>query len=588
MKSPFEYTSPEALHAQDIIDLFVDSGEYYNIPTIGHTFVNGPRGSGKSMYFRYMEPDCQTIVHNKAVHELEFLGIHIPIKEGHLDKTDLSLLKAKHGEILLNEHFMVINFSIKIFDNLSKVVFEDSPQNQKILKEFTESKFLNLLKNSYWEKEYSLGDTNTINGIFKWIKEIFSELNREFNRTLIKEIFNAEGKHISYNGPLCLFVDFLYELLKELKSLSFMPKGPIFLMIDDADNLNEVQTKILNTWVSLRTSKVVSFKISTQLQYKTYKTVNNARIDTPHDYSEINIADIYTANKGLYRKRVKEAIEKRLKKFKPELQIQAEDYFPVDEKQELKISELFKRYETNNGGGKQGYDYAYRYARADFIKELGGNRNHYSYAGFESLVNISSGVMRHFIDFSHRMFTNQLSKENSSSIIAISPSVQDDQIKEYSKWFFDENFSKLKDDTENTSEELNDFIKLRNLIEALGQTFQLILVSDAKERRVFSVALQDEPSLELKRILKKGVELGYFHKSLIGNKMGTGQTQLYILNRLLAPYFKLDPSSFAGYKFVTCKILEDALIKPSTIIGKIKRNGIDSVLSGSQLQLFKN
>ena len=52
MKSPFEYSSPEAMTASDVIELFVPVfGEYHNIPNIGHTFINGPRGSGKSMNF---------------------------------------------------------------------------------------------------------------------------------------------------------------------------------------------------------------------------------------------------------------------------------------------------------------------------------------------------------------------------------------------------------------------------------------------------------------------------------------------------------------------------------------------------------
>lgn len=586
MKSPFEYTSPEALTAQDIIDLFVPySGEYYNIPNVGHTFINGPRGSGKSMIFRYMEPDCQSIVQQKIIKELDYLAIHIPIKEGQLDKTDLSLLKGKHGEALLNEHFMVINFAVKIFECLSNVKFEESENNQKAIENYFKNSFIPALENSYWPKKYLADNLTSINDYFKRIKEICSELNREFTRDLITQIFRAEGNHIPYSGPLCLFMGFLFDLLKSLKELPFMPSGPIYLMIDDADNLNEIQTKTLNTWVSLRTSKVLSFKISTQLRYKTYKTVNNSRIDTPHDYSEINISDIYTTKKGLYRDRVKDAIERRLKKYNDGEEIKAESYFPSDDKQEKEINKLFEKYKTENGGEKKGYDFAYRYARADFIKRLVGNRNHYSYAGFDSLVNISSGVMRHFIDFSHRMYTTQLSKQ-STNIKVISSSVQDDQIKEYSKWFLEENFAKMREDSENSQQESNDFNKLRNLIEALGQTFHLILVSDAKERRVFSFALQDDPSDELKRILKLGVELGYFQKSLIGNKMGTGQAQLYILNRLLAPYFKLDPSSFAGYKFVTCDVLEEAMMKPNTIVGRIKRNGIDSVFDEAQLTLF--
>lgn len=583
MKSPFEYASPEAISAKDIIDLFVPVfGEYLNVPNIGHTFVNGARGSGKSMIFRYMSPDCQILVHDKKISELEFFGIHIPIKEGQLDKTDLSLLKNKHGEILLNEHFMVINFAIKIFEKLSETPFEESKNNINSLSDFFNNSFLSILKFSRWEKDYILTKEITCKGIFKLMMKICSEMNKEFSYSLITKLFISEGNHIPYSGPICQFDDFLLEILKGIQQLPFMPTCPIYLLVDDADNLSETQTKILNTWVSFRSSKTISFKISTQLKYKTFKTINNSRIDTPHDYSEINISDIYTSKKGLYKDRVKEAVERRLKKFGYPEDLTAEEFFPEDRIQEDAIEELFEKYKKENN-----YDFAYRYARPDFMKSLKGNLNTYSYAGFSNLVNISSGVMRHFIDFSHRMYTHQYSKIQ-KKFDKIEDSIQNQEIKEYSSWFFDENFTKLREDSDNTTEEINDFDKLRNLIEALGQTFHLILFSEAKERRVFSFALQDDPDEELRRILKMGVETGYFHKSLIGNKMGTGKAQLYIFNRILAPHFKLDPTSFAGYKFVTCKVLREAMYKPNTVVGRIKTKGVDAVMDNPQQSLFKD
>lgn len=582
MKSPFEYTSPEAISAKDVIDLFVPVfGEYLNVPNVGHTFVNGPRGSGKSMIFRYMSPDCQCLANDKKLAQLDFFGIHIPIKEGQLDKTDLSLLKDRHGEMLLNEHFMVVSFSIKIFEKLAEAGFEETKENRDALATFFNKKFKNLLLNARWNKDYDLEEGATCKGIFNKMKDICSEINRDFNYTLITKLFAAEGNHIPYSGPICQFLDFLLEILKSIKELDFMPDCPVYLLIDDADNLTEAQTRILNTWVSLRSSKTVSFKISTQLKYKTYKTINNSRIDTPHDYSEINISDIYTTKKGLYKDRVKEAVERRLKLFGLPEEITAEKFFPVNRKQDKSIDALFAKYEEENG-----YDFAYRYATPDYMKGLKGNLNTFSYAGFDNLVNISSGVMRHFIDFSHRMFTHQSSRYPKASVNFIKDAVQSHEIKEYSDWFFDENFTKLREDSDNSTEEIGDFDKLRNLIEALGQTFHLILFSDATERRVFSFALQDDPDEELRRILRLGVETGYFHKSLIGNKMGTGKARLYILNRLLAPHFKLDPTSFAGYKFVTCNVLREAMYKPKTVIGKVKTRGVDTVMENPQQTLF--
>src|SRR5690606_12142151 len=139
-------------------------------------------------------------------------------------------------------------------------------ENLLSLINFSKNIFSLALKNSYWEKEYSFDGIKSINECFIFLQDICLELNRDFTKNLIAQIFNAEGNHIPYNGALCLFNGFLYEILKGIRALPFIPKGPVFLMIDDADNLNETQTRILNTWVSLRTSKILRFKISIQFK----------------------------------------------------------------------------------------------------------------------------------------------------------------------------------------------------------------------------------------------------------------------------------------------------------------------------------
>ena len=101
--------------------------------------------------------------------------------------------------------------------------------------------------------------------------------------------------------------------------------------------------------------------------------------------------------------------------------------------------------------------------------------------------------------------------------------------------------------------------KLANLINAMGKTFYEILISDRSERKVFSVALTNNPDDEIRRVFEYGVQLGFFHESFIGNKEGDGRTWLYVLNRGLAPVFHLDPTGFTGYLFMTNDDLRTAI-----------------------------
>src|SRR6202040_3433796 len=85
-----------------------------------------------------------------------------------------------------------------------------------------------------------------------WSVELFDHLYSGVTDYLKRLSFRKTT--LPYTGALCGYLDFLLPLLRELRTLSFMPKGPIYILLDDADNLNLTQTRILNSWVFSRTS----------------------------------------------------------------------------------------------------------------------------------------------------------------------------------------------------------------------------------------------------------------------------------------------------------------------------------------------
>jgi hypothetical protein len=59
------------------------------------------------------------------------------------------------------------------------------------------------------------------------------------------------------------------------------------------------------------------------------------------------------------------------------------------------------------------------------------------------------------------------------------------------------------------------------------------------------------------------------------------------MTRALAPSFKLDPTSFAGYKFVTNEKIKSALYHPKGLVNEVRIKGFDNVMSESpQGKLF--
>ncbi|MYY43524.1 ORC-CDC6 family AAA ATPase [Elizabethkingia anophelis] len=593
--NPFEVKTPEDVTAREVHELFVDVfTDFYQVKEVGHTFLNGPRGSGKSMMFRYMMPDCQIIDKDCLINQLDYFSLYVPIKLTDINNPELERLKS-NSNTFFNEHLLTTHVASKCFSYLLSFQEEINKYKEEI-KDFYNNVFL-------WYVDISGGNIDNSNAEYpssiEYIKnavKIIDRMQLEC-KAYCKRIAMNPNSTEEYKGALCNYLDFLYPMLLKLKELPFMPKDkPLFLLIDDAGYLNVTQTKILNTWVSYRTSKFVSLKISTQLDYKSYNTVNEKTIDYPHDYSHINIATVYTSSGKNYYQRIGNIVTKRIKKYLGK-DIEPKDFFPSDSSQELAIAQKYneiKQKFENNEKAHAGSDAARRYATSEFVKDLinGRSGGTYSYAGFDNLVNISSGIIRYFLEPASTMFSEHLSRNNINltDMDFIPDNIQNEVINDFSQKFLEDEFKKVIEQhgKKTNAEKLSKADKLYNLITGLGGMFRKIFVSERTERVVFSVALNDLPDDELREILDLAIHYGYLHQSTIGNKKGTGRSKLFILSRTLAPFFKLDPTGFKGYKFMNSNTLKLALSNPQSFINTTTKSISKDEDEYIQITLFDN
>ena len=598
--NPFTVTTPEALAAADAAGLFVDVfTDFYKIREPGHAMLNGPRGSGKSMMFRYLAPDCLTIAESKAVPDLDFFAVLVSIKNTELNLTELRTISGKGVDAILNEHFLTMFVASKVFSYVGHLGVD--PENRCTAEV---SEFINDVVCDRFSR-CGLRQDLVPSGSYKTSSGAFADLGLLFDR-----LYQAVGQYIKrlfpgaptphFDGPLCGYLDFLYPVLRAMSALPFMPNGPVYLLMDDADTLSTVQTRVVNSWVATRTSNEVSIKLSTQMRYKTFTTVSGGIIETPHDYSEVNIADLYTTNRGRYRDRMKEIVGKRLRLAG--LDVGPEDFFPGHRVQEEAVRRIEEDIRAGRnpvaGKGHRISDDVHRYARPIYMRSLAGKKkasSKYSYAGFEQLVHISSGLIRYFLEPAALMYNEQRARSK-GVVVRIDPGIQDEEIDEMANLLMTSEFDKIAAD-----EKINDghvtpegfeFVerkrRLRNLIKVLGGTFRQKLLSEDSERRIFSVAISDEPTKDVVDVFELGVKHGYFQKSTIGNKDGTGRTALYILTRRVAPYFKLDPSGFAGYLFVTTERLREGMLRPAPLLRRVKSKGVTEAFGElAQRRLFE-
>lgn len=594
--NPFSVQSPEVMSANDLLELYVPVSDFKRISEPNHAFLHGHRGCGKSMMFRLLTPECQMLSRKCKINELPYFGVYFSVKTTDLNLSEFGRLENEVAETIISEHAMVNVIVSKTLQSIKNVLLSTDHVNESAFeqfKDFTETFMVSRLVSSGWSAGGTkLSECNDIIELLSALINVFDDIHMRTFDYLKRLVF----KNVPYEGVLLSYQGFLYPFFKELTGLNELIKSPVFLLIDDADNFTPEQTKILNTWVSYRTADVLSIKISTQLNYKTYRTVSGQEIESPHDFSEINVSSIYTGSwLQNYRGWLSEVVKKRLHKYG--IDVDAENFFPKDEVQESKISQIGDEIKKNwlNNTKKKGHranDDVYRYARPEYIRLLGGKskqRSTYKYAGFDQLAHISSGIIRFFLEPAALMYAEQQLSNTQETVTSIKPDIQNKILKEEA----DRIMFKL-DGLHNTDDGLDDgesnteaLKKLRNLIYTVGGMFHQILVTENRaERRVFSFAISDEPDNEVMQVIRLGIRLGYIYENSIGTKEGMGRTRLFVLSRRAAPFFKLDPMGFSGYQFVTNEFLKNAIVKPKTILSKIKSQGVDAeIFSDSQLRL---
>lgn len=600
--NPFAVSSPEMMDAAEMLRLFVPLAENFEIDATGHVFIHGHRGCGKSMMLRQMTPDCLMLSSGKALEDLPYLGLYATIKSTDLDLSDFERINNQYAGLVLAEHSLSLFVASKALQSLREHMGEalnnESAKHafEKLCAQFVISKLESAGANF---SETILKDSNlkstqdVLRHSINAIDEVYGLMSSYLRNIGITETYTP------YSGPLIGYRDFLFPFLCELTQLESMPKDrPVYFLLDDADNLSLIQTQVLNNWVSFRTGNKVSFKISTQRGYKTWRTTTKQRIEAPHDFKEVDISTIYTGkqSKAAYPKWVADVVKKRLEEH--EICVPAQEFFPQDKSQEDAISELGSKRIANwekEGKGFRPSDDAYRYARPDYIKSLGPKQMRtYSYAGFDQLVHISSGIVRYFLDNAAAMYGEEMKLRLASfpsSEVAIldhiSPSVQDQVVRDSADKLFFGALDKLEKDAkgDHGSISAQHFRQLRNLIQTLGGIFQLILLSDRSERRVFSIALSDSPPDDVMNILDLGVRHGYLYEAAIGTKDGRGRTRRFVMTRRLAPLFKLDPTGFSGYLFVTTQLLQLAMQNPTKAVNDFENGRLGQVVEDAQLPL---
>jgi len=536
--NPFEYEAAVNFATDDLIEFFVEDHNYSRfIQSSRNIFIVGERGCGKSMTLLYNSYQKQKRKAEKEgiLFDYSKIGIYVPCTNALFFKKEYELINNPFKVSVLSEHFFVLSIAFELANVLSSI---DS-------KDFDEDgirKDLNYILNILLPPDIP---------IFIALKKYFQKLSSETQN----QINNSDD---SFTDRCVSFFSLIVPLINIFKSINQFSNTHFLLLIDDAHDLNLSQIKTLNSWIAYRDHADFSFKVAiAKVKRHSYVTANGSSILEGHDFLTIDMEKPYQNKFSDFGQWAKDIVQRRLEKFNIE-ETNPLNFFPINPKVEkemlyweeqtrLEAEEIYKGQEKSS---KKIGDYVYKYARAAYFRNRSSKANLPQYSGWETLVHLSTGVVRNLLYPCYWMYDKEQSKieessANNKSVNAIRPSYQDEVIKEKSK----ELWAKIENDLFNNIDNCStkQAIEIKNLFDNITLLFRERLMSqDSSEPRAitFSISARNELSEqqngeieEILRIAKEALIL-YDRKSS-SKEFGEKET-IYVPNRLLFPDRGLD------------------------------------------------
>ena len=535
--NPFEYEAANNLTDEMIADYYIDDFNYSRfIQSKRNIFLVGERGSGKTMALLYNCWRLRQLLAKRDGDEpsLSKIGVYIPCNTPLTHKTEYQLLDDFLGAVL-SEHFLILSITYALAGTLDEIpgILEGADET--------------LLRS---ETSFVLG-AQLPQGVdyFDAVKQFLSRelltTQRAINKGLKKPFYDNTFSFAS------VFVPMLNICANKIPSLK---KTHFLLLIDDAHVLNIHQIRVLNSWVSYRDHSLFSFKIAVaKISPHTKTTSTGGTILEGHDYTQIDLEAPYQNRDSSFYKLAWTVIKRRLENMS--VQTTPEDYFPVSTsmekdldtaKQTVRLKAIAKYGEADKKARKAVSDYVYKYARAHYFRNRPAKANRPPYSGFETIVYLSTGVIRNLLEPCFWMFDSMVSESKGDQgvklIDRIPSAIQTRVILERSKRTWEWLRDNLAEDIYDCS--MEDGQRAYRLLDALAIHFRERLHSHHSEPRALSFTISsrnDEATVKLDRIIEilRKAQLLYIRT---GPAKDDGKREVYYVpNRILWPDRGLDP-----------------------------------------------
>lgn len=556
MNNPFSYEAATNLEISEVLDWYVpDDNQGPLICSSKNLFLFGERGCGKSMTLRYfsLEAEIMRAQNVNAPPNLDYIGIYVKCNTPLIWKREYELIKrddeGRAKAALLSEHILslwIVNSLVEQIGHIPNLL-GDSGEIEQFTKRLS-----------------FLLDIDLPNS-----PDCLAILSDHIGKRLDDaQIYLAErdpGKHLStFRG----FNSLVVQIMMRFRSLERLKNTHFMIMLDDAQDLYSHQREAVNSWIAYRDHSIFSLKVAVaRRQSYDFSTANGSTILEIHDYSSLDLQTPYQNSASAYAKFINKVLTTRL--AKSGIHVEADKFFPPDEKFEREIEEAKQRAAKEylakhpEATAKQMNDYAYKRGRAFVYRNRSPKANKPPYAGLKTITEISTGVTRNVLEIAWRSFDLLASRDRASQEWSAIPSLlQSEAIFACGERLW----NVLSDGLHKRSTRITaqDSERLHNVFDQLGIYFKKRLTSDISEPRILSFVLSDkktnpEMTAQVMRILNLAFEHTLLFARPYSSRDGGSLEYLYTPNKLLWPTYGLDVVGQSGRASVKIGDLWDAM-----------------------------
>lgn len=533
--NPFEYEAANNLSIDDIIDYYIEDHNYSRfLRSKRNVFVVGERGSGKTMALVYNSLPVQlqkSAKKSTSQPSLDFIGVYVPCKTPLTHKSEYQLLDQFQGGVL-SEHYLTLSIAYEVVHTLSHIQNLISIEAAAQLQE---------------QIQFALDISFPATG------SLFDALKQAIQReaTLTQREINSPESTGFYKYARS-FSSTVIPLLDIFRSLPLLRQSHFMLLLDDAHDLNDSQIRSLNSWIAYRDHSIFSFKVAAaKVGQPHHVTASGGSIFEGHDYIQIDLEQPYQNDESNFGRLATDIVQRRLSEAG--ISGTPSDFFPVSPAFEKELEACRDRVRQEalaknpNATPKSISDYVYKHARAEWFRSRSPQANHPAYSGFQTIVFLSTGVIRNLLEPCYWMYDDALSQavdpiEGEPPVKSISPQLQRDRIIDRSKRLWERVQNDLDKSVEGCTRKQAEMIF--HLFDNLAILFRERLERHKSEPRAisFSISSATEPEMdELRPLLDIARKAQLVYSRLGPSKEKGGIETYYVPNRMLWPVRGLDP-----------------------------------------------